>query len=114
MSCPPEVDNKILLQKTPQVLVPGHREVKRELNWKLSTCWLAFVVLEGDVYVGFMGKPLMMLSLKCHSASESVCYSIHWPRCADCCNSGRAGKGVTNSFLLRFEGGNSSLIQKTW
>lgn len=46
ITCPPEISSKTLLLETAHTLVEEHRETVWEMGWKLSICWLAFIMPE--------------------------------------------------------------------
>lgn len=43
LGCLPELIKTLLLETT-HTLIIVHREIKPELSWKISPCWLAFIV----------------------------------------------------------------------
>lgn len=47
----PRLDNKSPLMKVPKALTLTESEIKLELNWTRSPCWLVFIVTEGVVLV---------------------------------------------------------------
>ena len=44
LGCPPSLDSKTVLVKTPRALVAGHTEINFSLTGKLPPCWLAYMV----------------------------------------------------------------------
>jgi hypothetical protein len=46
----------------PRILVPGHREIKLELNWKLPPYWLSVIAPEGAMQTAGKEKPSTVLA----------------------------------------------------
>lgn len=100
IGCMPKLDSKIQLLKILFVhaLIVGHEKTRLGLNWKLSACWLAFIVPE---------VAHRLLSGNCHqhscSTMDPVCANTNIPgRCTTICNAGLAMMGKTNSLSIEF------------
>ena len=56
LACPPELNGKSLLLKTPHTLVPGQREIKTVLTPKLPRCWRTFIVPQDAISTKLLEK----------------------------------------------------------
>lgn len=61
LSCPAELDNKTLLLKTLHTLILGHTEIKLEMSWMLSPCWLVKIMPEGTTQAAVRENSSMVL-----------------------------------------------------
>lgn len=100
LTCPSEVDYKILLLKVPPSLTVEYRGAMQELRWKFPPSWLAFIIPESArqaagrqqsatvsmvwaLHVNLAGKRCLLGKQwqNCYGTNWVICYCIRGPIC---------------------------------
>lgn len=69
------LDSKTLLLKTPHTLTARHREIILELNWKLFSYWLAYILPKGATQAA--GRENTFTQVETLYAAMLTCHAIH-------------------------------------